>query len=306
MPAEPATRVEVDGRELSLSNLAKVLYPSSGTTKAEVIDYYARVAGWMLPHLMGRPVTLRRWPDGVAADGFFEKQCPKHRPPWVQTEAVRTSKVVDHCLLEEPAALVWAANLAALELHVPMGRAPDVATPTGVVFDLDPGAPAGMAACVEVALVLRDVLANAGLRAVVKTSGSKGLHLGVPLNTPTDFDSTRAFAATVAALLAKHTPAKVTDVMAKAQRPGRVFIDWSQNTFSKTTVCAYSLRGTDVPQVSAPLTWDEVEAASGAVSAPETARMLTFGPADVLARCDLGGDAFSGWLEWEQALPELS
>lgn len=305
MPSEPAARVEVDGREISLSKLDKVLYPASGTTKAEVIDYYARVGVWMLPHLRGRPVTLRRWPDGVGAEGFFEKQCPKHRPPWVQTATVRTSKVVDHCLLEEPAALVWSANLAALELHVPMGREPDVATPTGVVFDLDPGPPAGMAECVDVALVLRDLLSNAGLRAVVKGSGSKGLHLGVPLNTPTDFDRTRGFAAAVASLLAKHMPDKVTDVMAKANRPGRVFIDWSQNTFTKTTVCAFSLRGTEVPQVSAPLTWDEVEAASGVGSAPEAARMLTFGPAEVLDRCGTGGDAFGGWLEWEQALPGL-
>ncbi|MBX7161210.1 MAG: non-homologous end-joining DNA ligase [Acidimicrobiia bacterium] len=305
MPPAPATRVEIAGRELGLSNLDKVLYPRSQTTKAEVIDYYARVGKWMLPHLRGRPVTLRRFPDGVGAEGFFEKKCPKHRPQWVQTKTVRTSKIVDHCLLEEPAALVWTANLAALELHVPMGRVPDIACPTGVVFDLDPGAPAGMEACVEVALVLRDLLANAGLRAVVKGSGSKGLHLGVPLNTATNFDATRDFAAAVARLLTTHMPDRVTDVMSKAQRPGKVFIDWSQNTFTKTTVCAYSLRATEVPHVSAPLTWAEVEAAA-AGPATEAAQALTFGPAEVLARCEADGDAFAGWLEWEQSLPELA
>lgn len=304
MPTDPATRVEVGGRELSLSNLDKVLYPASGTTKAEVIDYYARVGTWMLPHLRGRPVTLTRWPDGVDAQGFFEKQCPKHRPPWVETATVRTSKVVDHCLLEEPAALVWTANLAALELHAPLACVPELRRPTGVVFDLDPGAPAGMAECVEVALLLRDLLANAGLRAVVKTSGSKGLHLGVPLHTPTDFDATKSFAAAVAGLLAKHMPDKVTDVMTKALRPGKVFIDWSQNSFTKTTVAAFSLRATPEPQVSTPLLWEEVEAAGAAPA--EAAVALSFGPGAVLRRCDEFGDPFAGWLEWEQHLPELA
>lgn len=304
MPTDPATRVEVGGRELSLSNLDKVLYPATGTTKAEVIDYYARVADWMLPHLRGRPVTLTRWPDGVESQGFFEKQCPKHRPPWVETATVRTSKVVHHCLLEEPAALVWTANLAALELHAPLACVPELGRPTGVVFDLDPGAPAGMAECVEVALVLRDLLANAGLRAVVKTSGSKGLHLGVPLHSATDFEATKTFAAAVARLLATHMPDKVTDVMSKSLRPGKVFIDWSQNSFTKTTVAAFSLRATPAPQISTPLTWAEIETAR---ANPEVAAAsLTFGPGDVLQRCEDLGDPFAGWLEWAQDLPELA
>jgi len=301
MPRANSTQVTVDGRELSLTNLDKVLYPESSTTKAEVVDYYAKVAPWMLPYLAGRPVTLTRWPDGVDGQGFFEKQCPKHRPPWVRTVPVVTSKTVQHCLIEEPAALVWTANLAALELHAPLGRVPDLGRPTGVVFDLDPGPPAGLAECVELALELRDLFERAGMRCVVKTSGSKGLHVGIPLNTATTFDATKDFAAAVAALVTSRHPGRVVDVTAKEQRRGRVFVDWSQNSFHKTTVCAYSLRATQRPWVSAPLDWSEVEAAHDSGDLDP----LRIGPGEVLDRCSRLGDLYSGWLDWVQDLPEL-
>lgn len=302
MPAE-RVRVEVDGRELRLSNLSKVLYPDAGTSKAAVIDYYTRIADVMLPHLAGRPLTMVRYPDGVAGDSFFEKRCPPHRPDWVglvELGREGRDKVVAHCDLAERAALVWAANLAALELHVPMGRAPDTAVPTMVVFDLDPGPPAGMVECARVAGWLFEVFDRLGLQACAKTSGSKGLQVYVPVNRPgTDYDTTKGFALAVGQLLERVHPDAVLTSMDRSARTGRVFVDWSQNVLVKTTVAAYSLRARQRPTVSTPVTREEVAAA--AEGAP-----LSFEYDDVLARVAEFGDLFAPTLALAQELPTLA
>jgi len=294
------TEVVVGDRRLKLSNLDKVLYPEAGFTKAEVIDYYARVAPAMLPHVGGRPVTFRRFPNGVDAPSFYEKNCPSHAPDWVSTVPMEGSEgTTVHCDLAEPAALVWAANLAALELHVTMGRSVDVATPTMVVFDLDPGPPAAILDCAEIALWVRDSLAGAGLECFPKTSGSKGLQVYLPVNTPTSFEVTSWFAHTLAQMLESAHPERVTSVMRKDLRKGKVFVDWSQNSRHKTTVCAYSLRARARPTVSTPVRWDEVEEALHAGDAG----LLTFEAADVLARVEEHGDLFALTATLEQELP---
>lgn len=296
--------VSVEGRQLSLSNLDKVLYPASGTTKAEVIDYYTRVSEAMLPHLRGRPLTMVRHPDGVEGPHFFEKRCPSHRPAWMQTVALGREgrdTVVEHCDLRERADLVWAANLAALELHVPMGAAPDPFVPTAVVFDLDPGAPADVVTCARVALLLRQVFDQLGLVGVPKTSGSKGLQVYVPLNTEgMTFDRTKTFALSMGQLLEKVHGDLVLTAMDRSRRGGKVFVDWSQNHLTKTTVCAYSLRARARPTVSTPLTWSEVEAIVDGELDP------VFEFDDVLARVDAHGDRFADVLTVEQSLPELA
>ena len=219
------TGVTVGGRELTLTNLDKVIYPGDAehppVTKAEVIDYYARIAPVMLPHLTGRCITLLRFPDGADKPGFFEKRCPKHRPAWLHTAVGPGDRngTVDYCRLEEPAALVWTANLAALELHVPMALSADLETPRAVVFDLDPGAPAAIRECCQIALLVRDVLGSVGLEAWAKTSGSKGLQLYVPLNTPCTHEGAGDFALAVGQLLEKQHPDRVTTTMAKVVRP---------------------------------------------------------------------------------------
>jgi bifunctional non-homologous end joining protein LigD len=299
----PSIETEVDGRRLSLSNLDKVLYPETGFTKGEVIDYYARIAPVMLPHLEGRCITFRRYPNGVDAKDFFEKRCPSHRPEWVPVArgpGDRNGKV-DYCRLEEPASLVWAANLAALELHVPMARAADLDTPTMVVFDLDPGAPAAMRECCEVALHVRDTLAGLDLECLPKTSGSKGLQLYLPLNPRTDAEKTThehasSFALAVAQVLEKHLPSLVLTVMKRDLRTGKIFVDWSQNSHHKTTIGVYSLRARPHPTVSTPVTWDEVEAASD--GAP-----LSFEAHEVLDRVAAHGDLFAPTLTLTQTLP---
>ncbi|MCC7077504.1 MAG: non-homologous end-joining DNA ligase [Acidimicrobiia bacterium] len=302
MSPPPRTRVEVAGRHLSVSNLDKVLYPARGTTKAAVIDYAVRIAPVMLPYLRRRPVTFVRWPDGVESHSFFEKNCPGHRPDWVEVARIPTGSQdapIPFCLIEEPAALAWAANLAALELHVPMATVDDWLHPTGVVFDLDPGAPAGIADCARVALRIRDLLARLDLTAVAKTSGSKGLHVFVPLNSAiATSDDTRDFALALAGFLESREPDTVTANMRKELRTGRVFVDWSQNTGHKTTVCAYSLRGRPRPTVSTPVTWDEV---SDAADSGDVAG-LDFEYPTVLERVD-AGDHFHAWLDVSQELP---
>ncbi|MBI2169192.1 MAG: ATP-dependent DNA ligase [Actinobacteria bacterium] len=301
--------VEVDGRRIGLSNLDKVLYPATGFTKAQVVDYYRRVAPVLLPHLAGRGVTLVRFPDGVEAEGFFEKNCPQHRPEWMSTTRItgRTSgETVEFCLVDELAALVWLANLAALELHAPMATAGDIDHPTAVVFDLDPGPPAGLTDACRLGLVLRDLLAGLDLRSFPKTSGKKGLHVYVPLNQPASkgrsghapsHQDTRDFAHAIAQLLAKRQPDVIT-VMERAKRARKVFIDWSQNARHKTTVVAYSLRATPAPSVSTPLEWHEVE-----VAADGGAEVLTFTPETVMERVEGRGDPFAPVLELRQALP---
>lgn len=292
------TEAEVDGRRIRLTNLDKVLYPAVGFTKAEVIDYYARVAPTMLTHLAGRVVTFRRYPDGVEGESFFEKRCPSHRPAWVGTAAGPGSRdgPIDYCVLDEVAAVVWAANLAAIELHTPMGRVSDQRVPTMVVFDLDPGAPAAMAECCQVALEIRSVLEGVDLDLFPKTSGSKGLQLYVPLNTPSGFEQSSSFALAVAQLLEKRQPERVTSTMAKKERQGKVFIDWSQNSWFKTTVCAYSMRAGARPTVSTPVTWEEVDAAAAGKS-------LSFETDAVLDRLRRMGDLFEPTAIMEQRLP---
>jgi bifunctional non-homologous end joining protein LigD len=296
-----ATRVEVGGRQLRLSNLEKVLYPAGGFTKGQVVDYYARVAPALLPHLRGRPLTMVRLPDGVEGERFFEKRCPGHRPEWLRTVPLDAGSDIFACAIDDLPGLVWVANLAALELHTPQARADDALRPTAMVFDLDPGAPADVRDCARVAVDLRDVLDQLGLHAVVKTSGSKGLHLSVGLRPSADAETTKAFALALGRILESRDPKHVTVNMARDQRPGRVFVDWSQNDRHKTTVCAYSLRATPLPQVSTPLAWEEVVAAVDS----DDATILRFDPDAVLARVEKHGDLYAGSLAEDHELPEL-
>ncbi|HLT68702.1 MAG TPA: non-homologous end-joining DNA ligase [Acidimicrobiales bacterium] len=293
------TPVEVDGRTLRLSNLDKVMYPATGTTKAEVIEYYARIAPVMVPHLADRGVTLRRFPDGVEGGSFFEKRCPDHRPDWVRTVVGPGDRQGDihYCCLDSAPALVWAANLAALEIHAPMARS-DIETPTMCVFDLDPGEGVGMKECADVALDVRHVLDGLDLVGYPKTSGSKGLQVYVPLNTPHTHEQASAFAQAVARLLERAHPDDVVSNMNKRLRRGKVFVDWSQNSRHKTTVAVYSLRARPRPTVSTPVTWDEVEAAAD--GAP-----LSFEADEVLARVDEMGDLFAPTLTGRQVLPDV-
>jgi bifunctional non-homologous end joining protein LigD len=299
--ASQPTVVEIDGRQLKLTNLGKVLYPESGFTKGEVIDYYARIASTMLPHLRDRCTTFRRFPNGVDDTSFFEKRCPSHRPDWVETAPGPGDRggPIEYCKLSSVPALVWAGNLAALELHTPMSRADDIDNPTMVVFDLDPGAPAALPECAQIGLMIRDVLEPLGLEVLAKTSGSKGLQLYLPLNTTHTQDQARDFALTLAQLIEKHHGDLVVTDQKKELRKGKVLIDWSQNAYFKTTICAYSLRARPHPTVSTPVTWDEVDdAASGAP--------LSFEAHEVLDRVDELGDLFEDAATLEQELPILA
>jgi bifunctional non-homologous end joining protein LigD len=296
--AAPPTVVEIDGRRLKLTNLDKVLYPETGFTKGEVIDYYARIAPVMLPHLGDRCVTFRRFPNGVDGKSFFEKRCPSHRPEWVDTAPGPGDRggPIDYCVLSSVPALVWAGNLAALELHTPMSRADDIENATMVVFDLDPGPPAAMAECAQVALMIRDALEAIDLEVLAKVSGSKGLQLYLPLNGTHTQDEARSFALALAQLMGKHHPDLVVTEQKKELRTGKVLIDWSQNAYFKTTVCAYSLRARPHPTVSTPVTWDEVaDAADG--------EPLSFEAAEVLERVDRLGDLFAPAATLQQQLP---
>ena len=292
--------VEVDGRQLKVSNLDKVLYPEVGFTKGEVIDYYVRVAPRMLPHVGDRGLTLRRYPNGVDATSFFEKRCASHRPDWIGTFDGPGDRngTIGYCALDSVAALAWSANMAALELHAPMARGVDIESPSMCVFDLDPGPKTGMTECAEVALDIRAVLDRlAGLECVAKTSGSKGLQLYVPLNTPHTHEHCSEFALAVAQVLEKHHSNRVTSTMAKAARPGKIFIDWSQNSRHKTTVAVYSLRARAHPTVSTPVTWHEVAAAADGAA-------LSFEAPQVLERIEVHGDLFASTLTVEQTLPK--
>ncbi|MCP4225357.1 MAG: hypothetical protein GY773_18635 [Actinomycetia bacterium] len=296
--ADNRVEIAIGDRLLSLSNLDKVMCPEGGFTKAQVVDYYARIAPVMLPHVTGRCMTLRRWPDGVDGPSFFNKQCPSHRPSWLETSIGPGERDggLHYCRLEEAAALVWTANLAALELHAPMARAVDLDNPTIMVFDLDPGPPAGMTECCVVALELREILASVDLVGFPKTSGSKGLQVYVPLNSDSTHGHASSFALAVGQLLARNHPDQILVEMATALRPGKVFIDWSQNSLHKTTIAVYSLRARNRPTVSAPIDWEEV--ASGATGEP-----LIFEAADVVKRVEERGDLFAPVADLVQSLP---
>jgi len=299
--------VEVDGRELKLTNLDKVLYPETGFSKGEMVDYYAKVAAAMVPHLKGRAVTLRRFPEGVddLDSAFFEKRCPKHRPKWVKTTNVRAGPNagnIDFCVCDGRPTLVWMAQLAAIELHpsLSLGRAPT--RPTVLAFDLDPGPPADVVDCCRVALRLRDMFGHFGVESFPKTSGSKGMQVYVPLNSKgVSYDTTKPFAKAIAQLLEKQTPDLVVSKMKKVERGGKVFVDWSQNHRSKTTIAVYSLRARERPTASTPVKWDEVEAAAESGDGSG----LVFEADAVLERIERLGDLFAPVLELEQELPEL-
>jgi bifunctional non-homologous end joining protein LigD len=301
MSGSSSVHVEVGGRQLTLSNLDKVLYPS-GFTKAQVIDYMARIAPVAVPHYARRALTFKRFPDGTDTPGFFEKRCPGHRPDWVPVALGPGDRAggIEYCCIDEPAALVWAANMAAIEIHAPMALAADIGTPRAVVFDFDPGAPATITECCTVALAARDVLSAVGLDGWCKTSGSKGLQLYVPLNTgAVTHERAAEFALAVGQVLERQLPKQVTTVMAKSNRPGKVFVDWSQNAFHKTTIAPYSLRARRDPTVSTPITWSEVaRCADGEIE-------LRFESDDVLARVDTDGDLFAPVLSTEQELPDF-
>lgn len=297
-------QVEVEGRELKLTNLDKVLYPKAGFSKGEVVDYYAKVAPAIVPHLSGRPLTLRRFPEGVddTEAAFFEKRCPKHRPDWVKTAPVSASTgTIDFCVCEDLPTLVWMAQLAAIELHPSLSLARKLDRPTVLAFDLDPGPPATILDCCRVALRLRDLFGHFGVECLPKTSGSKGLQVYVPINSPTSYDETKPFAKAIAQLLEKQTPDQVVSKMKKAEREGKVFVDWSQNHQRKTTIAVYSLRARERPTVSTPVTWDEVERAVEKGDAGS----LVFEAGDVLKRIEQHGDLFAPVLELQQKLPEL-
>ena len=292
-----AQRVEVgvEGRRLSLSNLAKVLYPAVGFTKGEVIDYYTRVSAAVLPHLRDRPLTLKRYPNGVEGQYFYEKNCPSHAPEWVRKEEVGG---IAYCVCDDLPTLVWLANLADLELHPSLSLAEDIDRPTVMAFDLDPGPPAGVAECCEVAVLLRDALAQIGLDSYAKTSGSKGLQVYVPLNSEVDYDhGTKRLSQALARHLEAQHPKLIVSSQRKELRTGKVLIDWSQNDEHKTTVAVYSLRARERPTVSTPLLWEEVERGD--------AEALVFEAADVLERVAEHGDLFAPVVEQQQRLPDL-
>jgi bifunctional non-homologous end joining protein LigD len=300
VPPARRVHVEVEGRELSLSNLDKVMYPETGFTKGQVIDYYTRIAPVVLPHLRDRPLTLKRYPNGVEGGHFYEKQCPSHRPDWVRSEAVElSSKTIHFCICDELPTLVWLANLADLELHPSLSKVPDVERPTIMAFDLDPGPGTGLAECCEVALLLREALSALGLESFPKTSGSKGIQVYVPLNgTDVDYDhGTKLISNALARHLESAHPKLIVSSQKKELRKNKVLIDWSQNDEHKTTVGVYSLRARERPTVSTPLAWDEIEAGD-----PDA---LVFEADDVMARVKERGDLFAPVEELEQRLPEL-
>jgi bifunctional non-homologous end joining protein LigD len=299
-----AVEAEIEGRKLRLSNLDKVLYPKVGFTKGEVIDYYARVAPVLLPHLRGRPLTMKRYPDGVDGKFFYEKQCPSHRPEWVETASVwsRHNRAnIDFCMVNDLPTLVWAANLADLELHTSLSLAAEIERPTTMVFDLDPGAPADIVDCCRVGLWVRELFEGLGLETFPKTSGSKGLQVYVPLNVDTSYAETKPFAKAVAELLEKQHPKQVVSRMNKDLRTGKVLVDWSQNDEHKTTVNVYSLRAKERPTVSTPVGWDEVERCLAA----KDPGVLTFGSDALLARVEELGDPFGPVLTLRQELPRF-
>jgi bifunctional non-homologous end joining protein LigD len=303
--------VEVQGRQLKLSNLDKVLYPAAGFTKGHVIDYYTRIAPVMLEHLRDRPLTRIRYPNGVDDKFFYEKNCPDHRPDWVPVARIftrgtgrwgrdsRGPRDIDFCLANDLPTLIWLANLAALEMHTSLATSQAYDRPTMVAFDLDPGPPATIVECCRVALILRGLFEQLGLSCFPKTSGSKGMQVYLPLNTPATYDETTPFARAVAELLEQAEPELVVSQQSKDLRAGKVLVDWSQNVDFKTTVCVYSLRARERPTVSTPVTWDEVES----VLRTRDPEELAFTSDEVLERVAEHGDLFAPVQTLTQELP---
>jgi bifunctional non-homologous end joining protein LigD len=294
--------LEVNGKTVPVSNLEKIFYPETGFTKGQVIDYYIRVSPVLLPHLKDRPLTLKRYPDGVEGVFFYEKRCPSHRPDWIQTASVWSDhheEEINYCLANDLPSIVWAANLGDLELHTFLAKQQDVERPTMVVFDLDPGPPANILQCAQVAQWLKAELDGLKLESFPKTSGSKGLQIYIPLNTPVTYEVTKPFAREMAERLTRDHPDLVIAKMEKRLRAGKVFVDWSQNDSHKTTVCAYSLRAKERPTVSTPVTWEEV---TTALKKTDPDR-LTFVSDDVLKRVEKVGDLFEPVLKLKQKLP---
>ena len=305
MAKETAVEVEIEGRKLKLTNLEKVLYPASGFTKGQVVDFYVRIAPVLVPHLAGRALTMKRYPGGVDQEYFFEKNAPMHRPDWVKTAPIWSGsnrRTIHYILANDLPTLVWIANLASIELHPSLSLAADIATPTMIVFDLDPGPPANIVQCAQVGLWVREIFDHFGLQSFPKTSGSKGLQIYVPLNTKTTYEQTKSFAHALARLLEQEHPDLVVSDMKKAVRTNKVFVDWSQNDQHKTTISVYSLRAREHPTVSTPVTWDEVEQA---LKKKDTGR-LVFETKDVLARVEKMGDLFEPVQKLKQKLPQLA
>ncbi len=293
--------LEIDGRSVRLTTPERVLWPRVSMTKGQMIDYYIRVAPLLLPYLVDHPITLARFPEGVDGKGFFQTRCPPH-PPWVRTQRMHvftSGKQVDAPVLDDLASLVWAANLASIELHPYLGRTLQMDRPEFVVFDLDPGTPADVLDACRVALRVREVLDDLGLVSLAKTSGGKGMHVYVPTGGLATYATTKPFARALAALIVREDPRRVVDRMDRTVRAGKVFIDWSQNDPGKSTVAPYSLRAKELPTVSTPVSWSEVEAA---VDAGDW-RRLVFGPGEVLDRAGEMGDLFAPALTLEQTLP---
>ena len=298
------TNVDVDGRQLQLSNLDKVLYPEAGFTKRQVIHYFVGIAPALLPHLHNRPLTMKRYPNGVSGQFFYEKNCPSHRPEWVQTASVWSegnNRYMDYCLVQDLPTLVWAANLADIELHTSLSLGREILRPTMLVFDLDPGPPANIVQCCRVGLWVREIFDHFGMQSFAKTSGSKGLQVYVPLNTPASYDQTKPVAHAIARHLEREHPELVVSDMKKTLRVNKVLVDWSQNDDHKTTICVYSLRARERPTVSTPVTWEEVERCLK----KEDPKLLVFESQDVLKRVEEMGDLFAPVLKLKQKLPAL-
>ena len=302
--AKTTSEVDVQGRRLKLSNLDKVLYPKTGFTKGQLIDYYVRIAPVLLPHLHNRPLTMKRYPEGVEGQFFYEKNCPKHRPDWVQTAPVWSegnNRWMHYCLVQDMATLVWAANLADIELHTSLSLAKDVLQPSFIVFDLDPGPPANIVQCCRVGMWVRGIFGHFGLESFAKTSGSKGLQVYVPLNTPTTYDQTKPFAHEMARVLERARPGEIVSDMKKVLRTGKIFVDWSQNDDHKTTICVYSMRAKERPTVSTPVTWEEVER-TAKKGDPD---LLVFESSQTIKRADEMGDLYEPVLKLKQKLPPV-
>jgi len=297
--------IEIQGRQLKLSNLEKVLYPAAGFTKQQIIDYYVRIAPAMLPHLKDRPLTRKRYPNGVDEEFFYEKNAPQHRPDWVKTVPIWSEgnrRMVHYILANDLPTLVWLANLAAIELHPSLSLAKEASCPTMMVFDLDPGPPANIVLCCQVGMWLREISEHFELQSFPKTSGSKGLQIYVPLNTPTDYTATKTFAHALGQLLEHEHPDVVVSDMKKRVRTGKVFVDWSQNDEHKTTVAVYSLRAREHPTVSTAVSWEEVEH----TLKKKDAGLLVFEAAQTIKRVGKMGDLFAPLLTVKQRLPDLN